>query len=173
MKARKGFTLVELLIVIVIIGILAAAMLLSSGSASDSAEAARIISDLRNMKAAAQLIYLEMYGMPLESPEYNYYAGHFKTILFERMDNPESEFWKNINPGFGAEMHHSGYWIIYFQTNKLRQGVREKLAAKAASVGLYGYAPGNVLSDATKLPYYKITDNELLYFLRYSPHSAD
>jgi len=52
MKMRKGFTLVELLIVIVIIGILAAAMLLSSGSASDAAKAASAVSEMRALKAA-------------------------------------------------------------------------------------------------------------------------
>lgn len=52
MKMRKGFTLVELLIVIIIIGILAAAMLLSSGSASDSATATKAISEMRSIKAA-------------------------------------------------------------------------------------------------------------------------
>jgi general secretion pathway protein G len=49
---RKGFTLVELLIVIIVIGILAGGMMLSSGSATDSAKAATFISDLRNAKAA-------------------------------------------------------------------------------------------------------------------------
>ena len=52
MKMRKGFTLVELLIVIIIIGILAAAILLSSGSASDSAMATKAISEMRSIKAA-------------------------------------------------------------------------------------------------------------------------
>jgi general secretion pathway protein G len=49
---RKGFTLVELLIVIIVIGILAGGMMLASGSATDSAKASTLISELRNAKAA-------------------------------------------------------------------------------------------------------------------------
>jgi general secretion pathway protein G len=58
MKARKGgFTLVELLIVIMIIAILAGMMLLATGSATDSAEATKVINDLRNLKSAARLYF--------------------------------------------------------------------------------------------------------------------
>lgn len=49
---RKGFTLVELLIVIVIIGILAGGMMLASGSATESAKASNMVSGLRSAKAA-------------------------------------------------------------------------------------------------------------------------
>lgn len=59
MKMRKGFTLVELLIVIVIIGILAAAMLLSSGSATASAEASNIVNNLRSLKSATVMFYAD------------------------------------------------------------------------------------------------------------------
>lgn len=51
--ARKGFTLVELLIVIIIIGILAGAMMMVAGGGRDAAEASKIVSDMRSLKAAA------------------------------------------------------------------------------------------------------------------------
>ena len=57
MKIKKGFTLVELLIVIVVIGILSAMMMLSSTEAVSSAKVARIISDLTNWKKAVLAWY--------------------------------------------------------------------------------------------------------------------
>ncbi|MBQ7196416.1 MAG: type II secretion system protein [Synergistaceae bacterium] len=56
---RKGFTLVELLIVIVVIGVLSAMMMLSSTEAVSSAKAATIISDMRVLKTAVLEWYMD------------------------------------------------------------------------------------------------------------------
>jgi general secretion pathway protein G len=66
---RKGFTLVELLIVIVIIGILAGSMMMLMGSSTDKAEATKIISDLRVMKGAVLQYYADHSGYPDNSDD--------------------------------------------------------------------------------------------------------
>ncbi|MBR4196942.1 MAG: type II secretion system protein [Synergistaceae bacterium] len=59
---RKGFTLVELLIVIVVIGILSAMMMISSTEAVSSAKAATIIGNMRAIKTAALAYYVDNVG---------------------------------------------------------------------------------------------------------------
>lgn len=65
---RSGFTLVELLIVIMIIAILAGMMMLATGSATDTANATRIINDLRTVKTAVTIILAE-YGATADDVE--------------------------------------------------------------------------------------------------------
>ena len=85
MKMRKGFTLVELLIVIVIIGILAAAMLLSSGSATASADAAAAVSEMRALKAAI-ILYISNAGGELTNAEQA--ANALISLVSTDMENP-------------------------------------------------------------------------------------
>ena len=130
-KLRKGFTLVELLIVIVIIGILAAAMLLSSGSASDRAEAAKLISNIRTIKAA-YLMYL--FDNPnLDSGQ----KGNMMNLL-PYLDNPAaSDIFRGYAyaipgelrpvPFFGVQMN------VYYSP-----GVKRIMASKARTYGYYG-----------------------------------
>ncbi|MBQ4401111.1 MAG: type II secretion system protein [Synergistaceae bacterium] len=136
-KSRKGFTLVELLIVIVVIGILSAMMMLSSTEAVTSAKASNIVSNLRNLKTAALA----------------YYTDHMDDM--EGVTTAPSTFSKDVagylsnknnisEPGYDVVINSSGEWYVTYTINNTRNsateqaGIINKLKGRAKSVGLCG-----------------------------------
>ena len=130
LKKRTGFTLVELLIVIIIIGILAGAMLLVAGSGTDKAEATKIVSDLRSLKAAALMYYAD-------NPNTTTLGTNDIDKLTKYMDRgieiANFEF-KN-----GTASGDATAWFVGRKEID-RPGVRDKLAETAESVGLLAAA---------------------------------
>lgn len=151
-KARKGFTLVELLIVIIIIGILAGAMMLVAGTSRDSAEAAKIISDLRNVKAAALMWLAENPGVT---------SDDWKKIT-DNTDNKLDELNKYLDRPIKAEgvyifdantIAGAGgtpdveVWAIGRKLTEERAGVKNNLAKHADNTGLIG-SDGDIFSPS-------------------------
>ncbi len=124
LKKRTGFTLVELLIVIIIIGILAGAMLLVAGSGTDKAEATKIVSNLRSMKAAALL----------------YYADHPSETQYPKVESLDKYMDRKISDqaNYLTDGTASGDWYMGFAVTSadMSDGVQEKLAESATQNGL-------------------------------------
>ncbi len=62
MKAKKGFTLVEILIVVVILGILAAIVIPQFTSASTEARESALVSDIQAMRSQIELYKIQHLG---------------------------------------------------------------------------------------------------------------
>lgn len=152
LRKRGGFTLVELLIVIMIIAILAGMMLLATGSATDTANAARVISDLRSLKAATTIGMLDL-GLTdeqiLDLASWNSGDPGDKNlfmIISDAMDAPLAQTgvaemyvpmpWKVTIDGM--ERIIVGFNIDWSTFDYLKEeNVQKKLADQAESVGLY------------------------------------
>ncbi len=142
---RNAFTLVELLIVIIIIGILAGAMLMLRASGADKAEAAKIISDLRSLKAAVAIYQVDNgAGAPLPG----------SADLEKHMD-------RKIPSGYDiADNGH--YWFVFYNDSDLGgSGVAKSLANSAKDVGLL---KSTVVSP--DIEFYTGTDAEDSVYLR-------
>ena len=119
LKKRSGFTLVELLIVIIIIGILAGAMLLVAGSGTDSAEATKIISNLRSLKSAALLYYADNTNPAAGHPDIDDLRGYMDRDMGTQ----------------GYEINVVDGWSVGY-TDVPAGGVRGKLEGKAKELAL-------------------------------------
>ena len=131
MKARKGgFTLVELLIVIIIIAILAGMMMLTTGSATDRAEATKVISNLRNMKAAALMYYVDNKAWPIGGTS----ANTIKSLEKYLDRSIDTKFAVGTVGAATAEKIYIGFTGV---NTTLSAGVRDKLAQSAVDSGLF------------------------------------
>lgn len=152
--SRKAFTLVELLVVIVIIGVLAGILAMSVGSASDRAEATRIVNDMRVLKAAVFMDYADtgkwVNGEPISKnvtpiyndPPYDRYLNKLEKYTDSKM-NRKYAFIQNrvlfaerdgrlylgyyASPGWGA-----GGW-----KSQMTRGVFNELKKMSRQAGLH------------------------------------
>ena len=139
-RKAKGFTLVELLIVMVIIGILAGAMLLVMGSGKDKANATKIVSDMRSLKAAALMYYSDNNSWPSQISDLNDYMDR---------QIPASSDLAVYTVASG-----DGIYFIEAELQSPADGLKSRLADMATESGLYESASS---SDAA----YSGSDNTL------------
>ncbi|MBP5790692.1 MAG: type II secretion system protein [Kiritimatiellae bacterium] len=88
MNSRKGFTLVEMLVVIGILGILTGVLISSLSGSSESARNAQCLTNMKNLASACQ-----SYGM---SSEYYPLAGGIEKIKMERSGSGTSANHKSV-----------------------------------------------------------------------------
>ena len=163
---RKGFTLVELLIVIVVIGILSAMMMLSSTEAVSSARANNIISNLRNLKTAVLSWYMDNLDRvaittgndgKITKVQITDKEGKNPQNLtvFVNSEDGNKEILKYLNNGDAVTLkggtegsYGDGVYFIkdtkyknwYICTKVPDANVRNKLASRAKNAGLVGKA---------------------------------
>ena len=132
-RTRKGFTLVELLIVIALIGTLSAMMMVSSSEAQNSARVAKIVEGFRSLSAAMMMYYNEntTFADDEDTDEDVIIAGAKRYI-------------KN-NAVFGSDAETQGTyyvakvgdtWWLSYQLSGTDGAINELLAKKAAELGL-------------------------------------
>lgn len=172
---RKGFTLVELLIVIVVIGILSAMMMLSSTEAVTSAKASNIVSNMRNLKTAALAYYVDNLDK-FDNPTTTTTEGTPSTAAVEQdkvlsyLNNKDSI---STNDGYSIETNGNGEWYVKYDLKKSgstteQVAISRKLAGRAKSIGLLKSAAETASSGTPE----STTTSANLYVAEASPSAV-
>jgi general secretion pathway protein G len=138
MKTREGgFTLVELLMVIMIIAILAGMMLLATGMSLDGTEATKIVGDLRSLKSAAVLFYVDHMEWPTNAdiPSLDNYADR---PIFAAVPPRYSYISIGTHYVDAAGRERVNLGIGLFADGNGSPGIQKKLATKARETGILG-----------------------------------
>ena len=186
---RRGFTLVELLIIIAVIGVLASMMMISSGDTVASAKASNIISNMRNMKAADLSLYIDkmdkwaVTGHKADSaksitelkPTAPTIAEVMKYMSTSEIDGAQEEGEYNIvcaDASTEDDTDYSSYadrdWFISYTFPKAgttgsasANKIKERLADRAKSIGLSGTKDGKAPKATNgKYPAFKYEEDD-------------
>ena len=133
--ARSGFTLVELLIVIAVIGILMSGMLLSGSSATSSARALSIVNDLRVMKQAVFLMYLDSMDHFDKANASEFENLDPASVLARYVDNPGKYEKVDGKKQYGFD-ESGGRWYVYYVIGNGSNEVKASLSGRAKTDGL-------------------------------------
>lgn len=147
---RTGFTLVELLIVVIIIAILAGMIMMSTGSATDRAEATKILSDMRTLKIAATMYTHDngWHSRPIYVINGSSYGPNWAVSLEKYIDRSIDSRYYAHNDGvfhvvFGQTAGTTGTntkWLIGPTMNsKLPTGVQAQFKKLARDFNLVDY----------------------------------
>lgn len=141
-KARKGFTLIEILIVIIIIGILAGMMIVSMSNAADKAEATKIVNNMIVVKTACLLYYADNGKWPegLNSGENNNNTPASERLSGYIDRDIGADYTLIINSVTGNNKGHKyagSIFVKYDGLSKVSYGVRKQLAIMAPSANLW------------------------------------
>ena len=152
MSIKKGFTLIEVLIVIAVIGILSSMMMMSSTESVSTAKASNIISNLRNFSMAAMAYYTEHVDEVGKNPtNYEIERTTVTPYMHNEGDVPDKENYIVTNKG-------GTWWPGYKLSGTVDEGkIKEKLTNRAESANLKGSGdtPPTKGSDNKYPPYNK------------------
>ena len=155
-KARKGFTLVELLIVIGVIGILSAMAMIGGSEANNIAQASKIVEEMRVIGAAMNNYYAD--NRSAIEKEMVKEGGDvptlIKTGIEAYMKNTDSievvASGKSATKGmYSITVVNGSEWWLTYTLPAAGTKVGKILANKAASEGLKGKDDGTDFDGAT------------------------